>query len=176
LRQTGRPQIYLLNIDDGEIFPLATEASKNMQPAWSPDGKQIIYVSTQEFGERLWIMEVNGENKQPISDPEIIASYPDWSSTGDHIVYTSRLNIGNLPNLERGSLIEFEPTQIVEDNVPRRDADISPDGNWLVLESWPDGTSHDIWIMSVDGEETRVLVDFPFYEFNPVWRPLVTAP
>jgi eukaryotic-like serine/threonine-protein kinase len=176
LRGLGKPQIYVLNLDDGDIKALATEGSKNMQPVWSPDGQRIIYVSTQTMGERLWVMDINGENKQPLTDSEIIAGYPDWSSDSDTIVFTRRENIGALPNLEKFSLQNFNALTLVEDSVPRRDAQISPDGLWLVLESWPDGSNHDIWIMSIDGKEARVLVNFPFYDFNPVWRPFVESP
>jgi eukaryotic-like serine/threonine-protein kinase len=176
LRGTGRPQIYVLNLDDGDIRPLATDGAKNMQATWSPDGNQIIYVSTSEMGERLWIMDDDGSNKRPLTDALYISGYPDWSIDTQTVVFTRRESIGMLPNLQWALLDDFAPSFFVEDSVPRRDADISPDGLWMVYESWPEGSDHDIWIMSMDGEETRVLVDFPFYDFNPVWRPFVEIP
>jgi Tol biopolymer transport system component len=177
LRQTGKPQIYVLNIDDGDFEPLATEGLKNMQPTWSPDGSQIIYVSTQEMGERLWIMNADGSGKRPLTEPEPIANYPNWSSDGITVIYTRRDNIGALPDLYIGELGEdFFPTQLSEDGSPRRDAQISPDGLWIVYEGWPDGSSHDIWITNLEGTESRVLVNSPFYDFNPAWRPFVSSP
>lgn len=180
LRQTGTPKIYLLNIDDGEFIPLAVEGSKNMQPAWSPDGSKILFVSTRGMGERLWIMNADGSEQQPLTEPTFIAGYPDWSPDGETAVITTRENIGDLPALELGQLnlseTAFNHAQIKEDDAPRRDAKISPDGQWILFESWPEGTSHDIWIMSLDGEESRELVNWPFYEFSPVWRPFVVVP
>lgn len=180
LRQTGTPKVYLLNIDDGEFLPLATEGSKNMQPAWSPDGTQILFISTRNMGERLWIMNADGSDQRPLTGSELIASYPDWSPDGETIVLTTRENIGSLPNLELGQ-INLAEDDIVHaliraDDTPRRGGNISPDGQWILYESWPEGTSHDIWIMSLDGEETRELVNWPFYEFAPVWRPFVVVP
>jgi serine/threonine protein kinase/Tol biopolymer transport system component len=175
LRSTGKPQVYILNLDDGDIKPLANEGLKNMQPTWSPDGKQIVFVSTQGNGEQLWIMDADGSNQRPLSGPELIASLPDWSSDGKTIVFTGRENIGSLPNLYKGELDDFQPVKLVDDSSPRRDAKISPDGLWMVLESWPEG-NHDIWMMSIDGKDSRVLVNFPFYDFNPTWRPFVEIP
>lgn len=177
LRQTGRPQIYVLNIGDHEFEPLAMEGLKNMQPTWSPDGSQIIYVSTQEMGERLWIMNEDGSDKRPLTEPETIANFPDWSLDGITLVYTERENIGALPDLYIAELGEnFSSAPLAEERAPRRDAQLSPDGLWVVYESWPEGSSHDIWIMSIDGAESRVLVNSPFYDFNPAWRPLVSPP
>lgn len=176
LRQTGKPQIYILNLFDGDIYPLAIEGSKNMQPTWSTDGSRILYVSTQSMGERLWVMNADGSDKQPLTGSDYISNLPDWSSDGSTIVFTYRENISALPDLQQAGIDDFSPEFISEERAPRRDADISPDGKWMVLESWPEGTDHDIWIMSIDGEESRVLVDFPFYDFNPVWRPFVPGP
>jgi eukaryotic-like serine/threonine-protein kinase len=176
LRQTGRPQVYILNVADGEIFPLATESLRNLHPGWSPDGSQLVYISTAEMGERLWVMDADGRNKRPISPAEGIYSKPDWSPDGQYILYTYRENLGVPSRLMITPLEEFRPEQVGEGLVPRRDGRMSPDGRWVVLESWPVGNNHDIWIMSTDGQNARLLLESPFYEWGPVWRPLVIAP
>ena len=52
-----------------------------------------------------------------------------------------------------------------------RRADFSPDGIWLVLESWPDGINHDIFIMTPNGAERTQLTFNPAMDYDPVWRP-----
>jgi Tol biopolymer transport system component len=54
-----------------------------------------------------------------------------------------------------------------------RKADYSPDGYWLVLESWPDGVNHDIYIMLPNGAERTQLTFDPALDFDPVWRPIL---
>lgn len=176
LRQTGRPQVYILNVADGEIFPLATESLRNLHPSWSPDGRQLVYISTAESGERLWVMDVDGGNKHPISPAEGIYSKPDWSPDGQFIIYTYRENLGVPSRLLITPLEEYNPVQVGEGQAPRRDGRLSPDGHWVVLESWPVGNNHDIWIMSTDGQNARLLLESPFYEWGPAWRPLVIGP
>ena len=56
-------------------------------------------------------------------------------------------------------------------NIPMRRADFSPDGIWLVLESWPDGINHDIFIMTPNGAERTQLTFDSAMDYDPVWRP-----
>lgn len=176
LRGTGRPQVYVLNLDDVSITPLATEGLKNQQPAWSPDSTQIAYISTLENGERLWIMNADGSEKRALSDVEGIASRPKFTPDSASLVYTYRENLGALPKIYWTPVDEFSPVKIGADDAPRREANISPDGLWLVVESWPTGNNHDIYILSLVGDESRILVGLPFYEFSPAWRPYISQP
>ncbi|NTV37415.1 MAG: hypothetical protein HGA53_10725, partial [Anaerolineaceae bacterium] len=59
---------------------------------------------------------------------------------------------------------------------PIRDASISPDGKWLVYESWPDGNNHDIYVMDIEGGNRVRLTKDTAFEFNPVWRPGLRIP
>jgi Tol biopolymer transport system component len=60
--------------------------------------------------------------------------------------------------------------------VPAREAKFSPDGLWLVFESWPDGSNHDIYIMSASGANRTRLSDAPGDDFDAVWSPLAVLP
>jgi Tol biopolymer transport system component len=48
---------------------------------------------------------------------------------------------------------------------------LSPDGNWIAFESWPDGRNHDIFIMDIEGGNRRRLTSDPGFDFNPAWKP-----
>jgi Tol biopolymer transport system component len=56
--------------------------------------------------------------------------------------------------------------------IPMREAKYSPDGIWLVFESWPKGGNHEISIMTANGSSQRNLTNDPQYDFDPTWRPL----
>jgi len=48
---------------------------------------------------------------------------------------------------------------------------ISPDGNWLAFESWPDGSNHDIYIMTINGANWVRLTTDKDFDFGAAWRP-----
>ena len=68
--------------------------------------------------------------------------------------------------------LEFKiPTENHPVPSPASDADISPDGNWLVFEAWPEGNNHDIYIMNFSGDKVARLTDAISLDFQPAWRP-----
>lgn len=178
LRFTGKPQIYLLDLEadqDNNTSILASEGSKNMQPVWSPDGSKIMFVSTMRNGERLWIMEADGNQKEAYSNSEGFSSNPDWSLDGNLIVFTDRDTPGSLPRLVFTPLEPFSKLNLFADGVPRRDAAFSPDGQWLLYESWPTGDNHDIYLFNMVTQDERLLVGNPFLDMQPAWRPPLVA-
>jgi dipeptidyl aminopeptidase/acylaminoacyl peptidase len=50
--RNGRPQLWLIDVNGGEAQPLTHLANGAMQPQWSSDGKQILFVSRINEEER----------------------------------------------------------------------------------------------------------------------------
>ncbi|GAB4523294.1 MAG: hypothetical protein Fur0018_05940 [Anaerolineales bacterium] len=172
LRGSGKPWLYVLNLQTDEITPLATEGTKNMQPEWSPDGKKIVFISTAKNGQRIWVMNADGTDAQPFSDSLGMYSRPEWSPIGGQLVYTFRTDINATPLFYASSSVHFALVALMTNTFPKRGASYSPDGLWVVYESWPNGDNHGIWIVSASGGEPQLLFDFPdAWEFDPAWRP-----
>jgi Tol biopolymer transport system component len=65
--------------------------------------------------------------------------------------------------------------RLVQEVIPMREADFSPDGKWIAFESWPEGNDHDIFVMILTGMARlrleNLLTQEPVLEFDPTWRP-----
>lgn len=48
------------------------------EPAWSPDGKKLAYVAIDIDGKRIWIMDRNGKNAQPVTPAGAACRGPAW--------------------------------------------------------------------------------------------------
>jgi Tol biopolymer transport system component len=58
-------------------------------PAFSPDGKHIVYARTSSGHEHLFLANVDGSGAQQITDGPADDQEPSWSPDGKHIVFCS---------------------------------------------------------------------------------------
>jgi TolB protein len=82
-------QIVLLNADGTGLKSLTnTNPTGNTYPAWSPDGTQIVFCSSDDEGAGLFVMNANGTNKKLLTNGDDIAAA--WSPDGKRIAFTRR--------------------------------------------------------------------------------------
>ena len=180
LRSGGKPKIYLLNLEDGDVILLADEGTKNTQPAWSPDSKEIAFVTNRRGPQQVWFMNADGSDQRLFSrSKDLVNSTPAWSPEGKVILFT-QLQTNNIPRLmaaaqEEDGFSEFPVTQSTHS---MRDARYSPDSAWLAFESWQWAQSsyHNIYIMSSSGVNLQQVTNEPSFDFHPVWRPFPPQP
>ena len=73
----GSYDLYVLSLKGGEPRRLTSEPSYEGEPAWSPDGSRIVYVSTRTGARRLHIIQKDGSGGRMIPC-EIPARNPLW--------------------------------------------------------------------------------------------------
>ena len=79
--------IYTLPIAGGQATRITDGPAFDVQPRFSPDGKQIVFVSDRNGSDNLWVMDANGKNPKAISkgDKTQYVS-PEWTPDGKFIV------------------------------------------------------------------------------------------
>lgn len=71
--------IFLIDVASGQVRPLLTDGSTgNIDPAWSPDGSQIAFVSNRSGNPEIWIVNVDGTNLHPFTNSGFLVRYPIW--------------------------------------------------------------------------------------------------
>ncbi|MBC8507241.1 MAG: serine/threonine-protein kinase [Anaerolineales bacterium] len=176
LRNAFRPQVHIIDLESKEVISLSEADNKDYQPEWSPDGSNILFVSTRNGPYQIWTMKVDGtEQLRFTASRDLWNTYPVWSPDSQMILYTQRAQ-GGVPRLYAarypdGATAEFY-IYPYPGAIPMREANYSPDGNWLVFESWPDGALHDIYIMRQNGNDLTQMTFDPEDDFDPDWRPV----
>lgn len=91
----GQPMVYVMNIDGTGARPVTTAGDFNSTPAWSPDGKKIVFAGQDSTHFDLFLMDPDRTNitrltsaRKPngkMADNE----NPSFSPAGRHILFTS---------------------------------------------------------------------------------------
>jgi Tol biopolymer transport system component len=78
--------LYTLDLPSGKPQRLTTGNAHEFQPAWSPDGNSIAYVTWSSEGGQLWKAAASGGTPQQLSKSLGVYSNPAWSPDGTKIV------------------------------------------------------------------------------------------
>jgi Tol biopolymer transport system component len=71
-------EIYVMNIDGTGNVQL-TITKDNNDPAWSPDGSQIVFASRRDGNFELYSMNAEGEEQKRLTDNQLGDLSPSWS-------------------------------------------------------------------------------------------------
>lgn len=177
LRTTGRPRIYLIDLRDDTVTRLSGQYSYDRQPAWSPDGTKIAFVTTQKGPVQIWTMNADGSDQTIFSrSADALNTHPVWFRDGEGILFNQVDSGGGPPYIVAASYRDGAYNEFRFGLWPVKEARYSPDGLWLVFESWPTGSNHDIYMMSASGAARTQLTKWERLDFDPSWRPAVPPP
>jgi TolB protein len=88
--ENGASAVYKMNTNSGSIVRLTSHKSIDTSPCFSPDGKEIVFVSDRENENataNLYVMSSNGQNIRRITFGEGKYFQPVWSPRGDLIAF-----------------------------------------------------------------------------------------
>lgn len=77
--ETTNEDIYVVTKDQWPPRQLTrNDWAWDKHPSWSPDGQQIVFESNRDGQHRLWLMNADGSNQRPLTDPILAAHAPVW--------------------------------------------------------------------------------------------------
>jgi TolB protein len=163
-------EIFVMDYDGARVKRVTGNGSINLSPAWSPDGREIAFVSYRSGHPELMIVNSDGELRRafPQQGGEL-NSAPSWSPDGRLLafsssrdgnaeIYTLRVADGSLTRLTQNEAIDTSPTW-------------SPGGREIAFTSDRSGTPQ-IYIMDAVGANVRRLSYEVAYCDAASWSPL----
>ncbi|MEO0475509.1 MAG: DPP IV N-terminal domain-containing protein [Planctomycetota bacterium] len=88
-RHRKTSDIYRQRIEGSAITQLTDDASNDVMPALSPDGKTIAFASDRSGNWDLYLMDVDGGPAVQLTNDRTHDIHPSFSPDGKHLVYSS---------------------------------------------------------------------------------------
>ncbi len=88
--RSGEWQIYLWNLEDGQIAPLTNQPGYKASPTWSPDGLWLAYEGYSEESLDIFIQAADGSTSpMAVTNHQAADFSPAWSPQGRMIAFVS---------------------------------------------------------------------------------------
>ena len=167
---TGEPEKQLTTSDAGRDY----------QPRWSPDGSRIAFVSTRTGSAQIWTMKPDGSDLRQVTEEPNGADGPVWSPDGKLLAFTSETDkpCGGKP-------CSAAADYVAEKGGPKAKAHFADRLLYRHWDTWRDGVRTHVFVVPSSGGAARDLTpgDFdspPFqvgdeadYVFSPDSKKLV---
>lgn len=134
--------IWAISIDGTEFKQITNDDFADYNPRWSPDGKQIAFISTREETPQIYKMDF--PDGKPIKVTDIAEGIGNmaWSPDGKYFSYTAEVKLDETP---ADKYPEFEKANIrIYDQIPAR--------HW---DHWIDENYSHLFIIPVEGGESK---------------------
>lgn len=181
--------IYTIDVASGEQHHLLTTGLpipiSVWQLAWSPDGTQIGYINARypdsggphsdaQTQLRLFVMNADGSDSQPVTPADVNVSSFAWSPDGSQIAYTvesSEPGGRATSDIWVMDLNGSQPWALTTDGFSNQPA-WSPRGDEIAfVRHSEDYRSSDVYLVSSNGVAVWRLTDTPQRESEPAWSP-----
>ncbi|HUF88556.1 MAG TPA: DJ-1/PfpI family protein [Gemmatimonadota bacterium] len=156
-------------VDLGLWVRRAAESCESVDPAWSPDGRWIVYVSSCEGNAELYRMRPNGSGVERLSRTPGAEHEPAFSPDGTRIAYAYHVD-GEDPEIMTMAPDGSGASPVTDNATIGWGPSWSPDGTRIAYESTREDNG-DVWIIDLEsGAESR-FTDDPSRDLAPAWSP-----
>lgn len=150
----------------------ASAAVQNSDPAWSPDGSKIAFMSNRDNDIEIYVMDADGSNQRRLNHAPGRDAHPSWSPDGSKIYFQSprsdaqpQIYVMNADGAQQKRLTRNTGFT----GVPHS----SPDGKTILFQVNENPTldpSHwQIYVMDTDGSHERNLSNNQANDQVPRW-------
>ena len=161
-------QLAIMDSDGANHRYLTTGQSTALTPRFSPDYKQILYLSYFNGQPRIYIYDLGSSTQRLLLQAKNPLFAPRWSPDGRWILYS--MAIGGNTDIYKMPSAGGAPVKLTDTPGIDIGGSFSPDGSRIVFESDRSG-SQQVYLMNADGSAQKRISFFGGRSATPEWSP-----
>jgi len=164
----ARGNIFTVPTEHGSIRDLSTDTSSvhELNPAWSPDGKSVAFLSDKTGEYELYARpQMGGDATRITTDGGVYRYGPSWSPDSKKLLYWDKIH-----RLWYVGLDDKKPVLVDKsDYGDISDATWSPDSRWLTYSKPHRRGANDVFIYSLETKHATQISSGFYNDNNPVF-------
>lgn len=165
---TGKKELYVMDMDGGNIKKLTGDGSISASPAWSKDGSMIAYTSYKSGYPDVYVIRLAQSTRTRVAFFPGINSGPSFSPDDQKLALT--LSKDGNPEIYVMPVNGGTPDRVTRTRGAETSPSWSPQGDRLVYTS-DDRGSAQLFISSAAGGEPERLITNTLFASEPDWSP-----
>jgi len=167
-KASGNKELYLMDYDGFNLQRLTKNGSINLNPDFSPNGRELIYTSYKKGNPDLYRRELFTGIEARTSSSHGINVTGSWSPDGKRIALAlSKDGNSEIYLIDRDGK---QPTRLTDNPAIDVSPAWSPDGRQIAFVSDRLGKPQ-VFVMNADGSNVRRLTTEGAYNVSPRWSP-----
>ncbi len=164
-RIRNKMEIYIMNSNGSDIKQLTNNFARRGNFDWSPNGKEIIYISGVH---KIYKININGKNLTKLTEDKYGDISPKWSPDGTKIAFQRRGKDSNIYIMNANGSNSRRLTNFTNNYSNELNLKWSPDGKEIVFTQ-KRNRNQGICVMDIEGSNIRRLTNNR--DTNPKWSP-----
>ena len=166
----ARGDLFTVPVEHGAVRNLTrTQGVRERDPAWSPDGRWLAYLSDATGEYELYVAPADGsgEARRLTSGSDSWLMAPAWSPDSSKIAFADREQRLRYADVESGRIVDVDSSDTNDFDHYRW----SPDSGWLAYTKVDESQFASIWAYSVESGAPQRLTEPTTNDYSPVFSP-----
>lgn len=157
----GLTLIRELTVANAQVRDLVTLPGINTGPAYSPNGRELAFVSSHEGAANIYVMNLSNNRVRAVTNHSAIDTEPAWTADSANIIFTS--DRGGSPQLYIVGSTGGQAQRITFNGTYNGRPQLSSDGRYVIFVHVNSG-NFNIAAMDLQSRDMRILTRADFDE------------